>query len=56
MAEAEKIIDRGLMIGREEDTLLLDPNPEDTIFQDHIESQTVIHIEVTVDSPDLKSM
>ena len=41
------------MIWLEEDILLLDQNPKDIIIQEkHKEGQTIIHIEVTADSPD----
>ena len=43
------------MIEKEDDMLLLDPNPEDIIFQEHhIESKTIIFIELPVDSPDFE--
>ena len=55
MAVVEEVIDKGLMTWIEEDILLLDPNPEDIIFQEvPITGKTIATIEVTAGSPDLK--
>ena len=53
MTNSKEIIHRGLMIGIEEDVLVLDPNPENVIIsEDYIDGQTITNIEATKDSPD----
>ena len=53
LPEADKIIDRGLVIRIEEDILHLDPSPEDIIIQkEDMKGKTIIVM--IVDSPDLE--
>ena len=50
MSEAEEITDRGPMVETEEDTFLLEPNPEVLVIHEgHIEGQIPTEIEGIAD-------
>ena len=55
MTAVEEVIDKGLMTGIEEDSLLLDPNPEEIILHKvPINSKKIMTMEVRASSSDLE--